>query len=327
MGAADILPRAVTSCRCRYLFVCLLAFVATQLLIFGAMFNRKCPYVSWLWRGCSTRKPLCPLISPHLVGEVKVETSVPAWQTIEDNYPTLQNGGRYQPPDCEARNRVALIIPFRDRDIHLKIFLNNIHSFLMRQQLDYGIFVIDLEESIPFNRALLLNVGFLEANKVHDYQCYIFHDVDLIPENDHNTYSCPEQPRHMSVAIDKMNYRLPYMTIFGGVSAMTKEQMLTVNGYPNKFFGWGGEDDEMYNRIKYHNLTISRYTGDVARYKMLAHLRNQENPKRFDLIKSEKRHNHSDGLSSLQYRVISRVQRRLYTYIRVSVDQKQLTAK
>ena len=43
-------------------------------------------------------------------------------------------------------------------------------------------------------------------------------------------------------------YRLPYMTIFGGVSAMTREQMLTVNGYPNKFFGWGGEDDEMYNR-------------------------------------------------------------------------------
>lgn len=80
----------------------------------------------------------------HIVGGVEVETSVPAWQTIEDNYPMLQNGGRYQPPDCEARHRVALIIPFRDRDIHLKIFLNNIHSFLMRQQLDYGIFVIDL---------------------------------------------------------------------------------------------------------------------------------------------------------------------------------------
>lgn len=80
----------------------------------------------------------------HIVGGVEVETSVPAWQTIEDNYPMLQDGGRYQPPDCEARHRVALIVPFRDRDIHLKIFLNNIHSFLMRQQLDYGIFVIDL---------------------------------------------------------------------------------------------------------------------------------------------------------------------------------------
>lgn len=73
LGAVDTLPRAVTSCRCRYLFVCLLAFVVTQLLIFGAMFNRKCPYVSWLWRGCSTKKPLCPLISPHL-GQFTVST-------------------------------------------------------------------------------------------------------------------------------------------------------------------------------------------------------------------------------------------------------------
>lgn len=43
-------------------------------------------------------------------------------------------------------------------------------------------------------------------------------------------------------------FRLLYMIIFGGVLVMIKEQMLIVNGYFNKFFGWGGEDDEMYNR-------------------------------------------------------------------------------
>ncbi|XP_062596457.1 beta-1,4-N-acetylgalactosaminyltransferase bre-4-like isoform X2 [Saccostrea cucullata] len=310
--------------RFRNVYILLPVFVLTQLVLFGAIFSRKCSYLSWLWNGCEEEKPLCPLISPHLKGTVEVETYVPAWQTIENNYPMLQNGGRYQPPDCTARYRVALIIPFRDRDIHLKILLNNIHGFLMRQQLDYGIFLIDLEETIPFNRALLLNVGFLEANKVHDYQCYVFHDVDLIPENDHNMYSCPEQPRHISVAIDKMNYRLPYTQIFGGVSAMTREQMLAVNGYSNRFFGWGGEDDDMYNRLKYHNLTISRYTGDVARYKMLSHRRDDGNPQRFALIKSEKKHNHQDGLSTLKYNVTKRVTKRLYTYIRVSVDQKQL---
>ncbi|XP_048769492.1 beta-1,4-N-acetylgalactosaminyltransferase bre-4-like [Ostrea edulis] len=311
-------------CRSRNLYLGLLAFVVTQLVIVVVVFPRKCSYVSWLWRGCVVEKPRCPLISPHLVGITEVETYVPAWKTIEDNYPMLQNGGRYQPPNCKSRHKVALIIPFRDRDIHLKIFLNNIHALLMRQQLDYGIFVIDLEETIPFNRALLLNVGFLEANKVHDYQCYVFHDVDLIPENDHNMYSCPEQPRHMSVAVDKMNYRLPYVTIFGGVSAMTREQMLTVNGYSNRFFGWGGEDDDMYNRIKFHNMTISRYTGDVARYKMLSHRRDQGNPSRFALIKLEKKHNHQDGLSTLKYTVTKRETKRLYTYIRVSINQRQL---
>lgn len=58
-----------------------------------------------------------------------------------------------------------------------------------------------------FNRAMLMNVGFTEALKLGDFDCFFFHDVDLIPENDRNIYSCPDQPRHMSVAIDKFNYR------------------------------------------------------------------------------------------------------------------------
>lgn len=58
-----------------------------------------------------------------------------------------------------------------------------------------------------FNRAMLMNVGFIEALKLRDFDCFFFHDVDLIPENDRNIYSCPDQPRHMSVAIDKFNYR------------------------------------------------------------------------------------------------------------------------
>lgn len=52
-----------------------------------------------------------------------------------------------------------------------------------------------------------MNVGFLEASKQYPYDCFIFHDVDLIPEDDRNLYTCPEQPRHMSVAIDKFRYR------------------------------------------------------------------------------------------------------------------------
>lgn len=43
-------------------------------------------------------------------------------------------------------------------------------------------------------------------------------------------------------------FRLPYVAIFGGVSAMTKDQILFVNGFSNKFSGWGGEDDDMFNR-------------------------------------------------------------------------------
>lgn len=52
-----------------------------------------------------------------------------------------------------------------------------------------------------------MNVGFVEALKMKPFDCFIFHDVDLLPEDDRNLYTCPEQPRHMSVAIDKFKYK------------------------------------------------------------------------------------------------------------------------
>ena len=63
--------------------------------------------------------------------------------------------------------------------------------------------------SSAFNRGMLLNVGFTQASTLRDdhWDCFIFHDVDLLPLNDHNLYTCPAQPRHMSVAVDSMAYR------------------------------------------------------------------------------------------------------------------------
>lgn len=44
-------------------------------------------------------------------------------------------------------------------------------------------------------------------------------------------------------------FRLPYPTNFGGVTAVTKEQFEAINGFSNIFYGWGGEDDDLYNRF------------------------------------------------------------------------------
>ena len=55
-----------------------------------------------------------------------------------------------------------------------------------------------------------------------NYACFIFHDVDLLPEDDRNLYTCPNMPRHMSVAVDKFDYQLPYKLIVGRVFAIPK---------------------------------------------------------------------------------------------------------
>jgi hypothetical protein len=68
-------------------------------------------------------------------------------------------------------------------------------------------FQIPQAGNYSFNRAQLINIGFLEALKISDYQCFVFHDVDHILENDQNDYGCPESPKLLGVSVDRFNRR------------------------------------------------------------------------------------------------------------------------
>ena len=52
-----------------------------------------------------------------------------------------------------------------------------------------------------------MNIAVKEALKLDDFDCFIFHDVDLIPENDRNIYECYSHPRHLTPAIDELRYK------------------------------------------------------------------------------------------------------------------------
>lgn len=47
---------------------------------------------------------------------------------------------------------------------------------------------------------------------------------------------------------DSVPPRLPYSQYFGGVSAVTPDQYMKMNGFPNHYWGWGGEDDDIAAR-------------------------------------------------------------------------------
>lgn len=96
---------------------------------------------------------------------------------------------------------------YRDRQEDLNIFLHHMHNFLSKQMLDYAIFLVEPLQNQTFNRAKLINIGYVLASRLYKWDCFIYHDVDLLPENLLNYYACSEKPRHLSVMIDKFSYR------------------------------------------------------------------------------------------------------------------------
>ncbi|XP_069073931.1 beta-1,4-galactosyltransferase 3 isoform X1 [Pleurodeles waltl] len=268
--------------------------------------------------------PNCPDRSPYLVGPITVTfTSVPSVKQIQMKNPLVTAGGMYHPPNCEPRYRTAVLIPHRNREAHLRYLLYYLHPFLQRQQLQYGIYVIHQAGNATFNRAKLLNVGVREAMKDEDWDCLFLHDVDLIPENDHNLYICdPWSPKHASIAMNKFGYSLPYPQYFGGVSALSPDMYMKMNGFPNEYWGWGGEDDDIATRVRLAGMKISRPPVSVGHYKMVKHKGdkgNEENPHRFDLLIRTQRMWTQDGMNSLSYTLISKELHPLYTNITADI--------
>ncbi|KAL0993973.1 hypothetical protein UPYG_G00116290 [Umbra pygmaea] len=266
-------------------------------------------------------KESCPEKSPLLQGAVNLtfEDSLTLNEVERENSRVAE--GQYQPPDCLARQSVAILIPHRNREKHLRYLLHHLHPFLQRQQLHYGIYVIHQAGEVTFNRAKLLNVGYLEALKDYNWDCFVFHDVDLVPENDNNLYMCELQPKHLVVGRNATGYKLRYKGYFGGVTAMTKDQFHKVNGFSNNYWGWGGEDDDLRIRVELQQMKIIRPPALIARYTMVFHQRdsgNEINNDRMRLLGRTPQVWRKDGLSTCSYSTIS-VQR-LPLYINVTVD-------
>ncbi|CAF0715049.1 unnamed protein product [Brachionus calyciflorus] len=274
----------------------------------------------------------CPLIPPNLGSRLQIDFNNRSLEELETialvNQTNLQIGGRWAPKECKPRYKVAIIVPYRDRLFNLQLFLKHMHPFLRKQQLDYGIYLIEPIANITFNRGLLMNIGFAYALADDPtWKCFVFHDVDLLPEDERNIYSCPESPRHMSSAVSTLHYKLPYDAIFGGVTEFTKEQFEKINGFSNLFFGWGGEDDDLRARVIKKGYTVSRYPLDIGRYTMAKHGKdshNKPNPDRYKLLKSSGNRIDKDGVSSLKYETRQVIKNRLFTKILVAYNQAEI---
>ncbi|KAJ1070489.1 hypothetical protein K5549_003468 [Capra hircus] len=265
----------------------------------------------------------CPSVSPHLKGQTKLMFKPDlTLEEVQAKNPKVHRG-RYRPEECRALQRVAILIPHRHREKHLLYLLEHLHPFLQRQQLDYGIYVIHQAGSKKFNRAKLLNVGYLEALKDEIWDCFIFHDVDLVPENDLNLYRCEDQPRHLVVGRNSTGYRLRYSGYFGGVTALSREQFFKVNGFSNNYWGWGGEDDDL-RLSSLVNVKCDSFMDLLleVQHKKILFFKYQKNKPvllgaMMNLLHQVSRVWRTDGLSSCGYKLLSVNYNPLYVNITV----------
>lgn len=235
----------------------------------------------------------------------------------------FQHGGRYVPEDCLPIARIAIIIPYRDREKHLKILLHNIIPKLKRQKLDFTIYVIEQTHSSPFNRGMVRNIGFSEASKIADYDCYIFNDVDTLMEDDRNMYLCNKRAvRHLLTGYDTHGYQLDYLFLVGGVIAFTKEQFLKINGYTNQLFFWGGEDDELYKRMRCSDMKLYRPVDEIGKYTIISHHHDAKEPDRHKVLRENTDNDVIDGVKNLVYKRLEIEYKELYTRILVDIDEK-----
>ncbi len=213
--------------------------------------------------------------------------------------------------------KIAIIIPYRNREEHLADFINHFNkldnSNISESQLD--VYIIEQNNEDKFNRGLLLNIGYLLARENTRYDRYIFHDVDLFPSQFIYEVYFVDPKKQIHYIIPKEEHKYNFENYFGGVVGLSEEIVQKVNGYPNNFFGWGGEDDSLYNRITANNIEMYRPTN--GGYELAIH----DAPTRGE-INREKQENILNDLKDWRLNGINQLMNMLF--INIEKDEKQI---
>ncbi|XP_069140938.1 beta-1,4-galactosyltransferase 7-like [Argopecten irradians] len=216
-------------------------------------------------------------------------------------------------PDSEitlnnVTHKMALVVPFRHCKDELKVFAPYMRVFLNNQSIPHRIYVINQLDDLRFNRAALINIGFLESDSDCDY--IAMHDVDLLPLNPKLNYSFPsaEGPHHVSAP--GLHPKYHYQTFIGGILLMRREHYKQVNGMSNEFWGWGGEDDEFAQRILFNGLKVTHPQGiSTGILHTFRHIHNDTTRPR-DQEQYQKNIGRlprlSSGIDDIQYTLVSR---------------------
>jgi hypothetical protein len=148
-------------------------------------------------------------------------------------------------------HRLAVVVPFKNRDKELKRYVPFMSRFLNKQRVAHEIWIVDqADDDKKFNRGWLINVGFALSNSSCDY--LVMHDVDLLPNNVKLPYGWPGD-KGSPLSFFNGNHPVKwynYAAFCGAVFLMKRSDFATADGFSTQFWGWGGEDGNLYQRMR-----------------------------------------------------------------------------
>jgi hypothetical protein len=200
----------------------------------------------------------------------------------------------------------TIVVPYRDQPEQKRLsqLINFNEEF---HHIGWPVLVVEQsQDGKKFNRGALLNIGY----DLVDTDYIIFHDVDLIPKKAILPYyeAFPTSPIHIGKAITK--YDSP--SFLGAVISVSKKDYKAVNGFPNNFWGWGGEDDAFRIRLQHAGINVLQPTMKSG-FKEVPHLDTRtktewKNMEKWEELKKEREGTNTSGLSDLKYDIVKKEQ-------------------
>mmetsp|Transcript_10124 Transcript_10124/g.23656 ORF Transcript_10124/g.23656 Transcript_10124/m.23656 type:complete len:701 (-) Transcript_10124:159-2261(-) len=176
---------------------------------------------------------------------------------------------------------LCILVPFRDgcgwqgkgRTAQLDHFVHNMTAWLQaRGHNNFRFVVAEQSQKGLFNKGILFNLGALKAFSM-GCEHLVFHDVDQLPTHPQNDYRYTGEPLHMCVWTTQNRPKSLTQPHVGGAVMMSRYDYVQVNGFSNRYWRWGLEDNDMYHRIYTIFNKLSRLNVMVGAYQDLPHER------------------------------------------------------